>query len=88
MPYVYLLQSLKDGKQYIGSTLDLKERLLKHNRGYVVSTRNRRPFELICYQKFDSISEAAIFEKKYKRSHGALNRAIKAGKFEIVKNGV
>lgn len=47
MYYTYVLQSKKDDNLYIGFSSDLKKRLCKHNDGLVVSTKHRRPFELI-----------------------------------------
>ena len=52
MYYVYILCSKKDGKLYIGSTPDLKKRVGKHNKGYVLATRNRRPLSLIYYESY------------------------------------
>lgn len=52
--YVYVLQSLKDKKLYIGSTSDLKQRIADHNRGHNKSTATRRPFVLIFYKAFPS----------------------------------
>lgn len=88
MPFVYLLKSLKDNRQYLGSTIDLEKRLIKHNRGYVTSTKHRTPLILKGYQTFETIQEAAMFEKKYKKSHDTLNRAIKNGEFIILDAGV
>ena len=50
MYYVYVLYSEKDKHLYIGSTPDLKKRILKHNTGRVRSTKNRRPLKLIYYE--------------------------------------
>ena len=50
MYYVYLLLSKKDGKFYTGSTDDLKRRMAEHGAGYVKSTANRKPLELIYYE--------------------------------------
>ena len=44
--------SEKDGKLYIGSTPDIKKRLEKHNRGFVLATKNRRPIKLIYYESY------------------------------------
>lgn len=33
--YVYVLESLKDGKRYIGYTGNLKKRLEEHNKGKI-----------------------------------------------------
>jgi len=46
------LLSEKDGKLYIGSTPDIKKRLEKHNRGFVLATKNRRPIKLIYYESY------------------------------------
>ena len=84
MPFVYVLKSLKDGKQYIGSTINLEQRLKRHNAGYVTSTKYRRPMVLYAYQRFDTIKEAALYEMKYKRSHDMLLRRIKVGLMKVV----
>jgi putative endonuclease len=42
MTYSYVLLSDRDGNFYIGSTGDLRARLLKHNSGTVRSTAYRR----------------------------------------------
>jgi len=52
MYYVYILFSKKDGKLYIGSTSELKKRIEKHNKGYVLSTKNRRSLLLIYYESY------------------------------------
>jgi len=46
---VYLLKSFRDGKNYLGSTKDLRKRLKEHNSGKVRSTKHRRPFVLVGY---------------------------------------
>lgn len=50
MFYTYVLRSKKDNKLYIGFTPDLKSRVEKHNKGLVVSTKKRRPLELVYYE--------------------------------------
>jgi len=52
MYYVYILQSNKDKKLYIGSAPDLRKRIEKHNKGYVLATKNRRPLRLIYYEGY------------------------------------
>ena len=53
--YVYILQSLKDGKYYIGSTVNVEARLNFHNAGLQRSTKSRIPFVLVyaeeCFDK-------------------------------------
>ena len=50
MYYVYVLKSKKDNKNYTGYTGDLRKRLTEHNEGKSVSTKNRRPLELIYFE--------------------------------------
>ena len=47
MYYVYILQSVKSGKLYIGSTSDVKKRIIKHNQSEVFSTKPYIPWILI-----------------------------------------
>ena len=48
--YYYVLLSLKDGNKYTGYTKDLSSRFEAHQKGKVVSTKNRRPFRLIYFE--------------------------------------
>lgn len=50
--FVYVLFSLKDKLLYIGFTTNLPLRLTEHNSGRVISTKNRRPLELIYHEVF------------------------------------
>lgn len=61
--FVYILQSLKDSKYYIGETVDLEERLLFHNNGRQPSTKHRIPFNLVLFEKFDNRTEALKIKK-------------------------
>ena len=70
MYYVYVLLSERDGKLYTGSTADLKQRLEEHNRGYARSTKNRRPFKLICYEGCLHEEDAMQREKYLKSGMG------------------
>ena len=45
--FVYILQSLKDKKFYIGCTSDLQKRIAYHNAGKNRSTKYRTPFKLL-----------------------------------------
>ena len=63
--YVYILESKKDGKRYIGSTNNPRRRLIEHARGAVPSTRYRRPFVLIYI-------EGCANEKDARRREGYL----------------
>lgn len=85
MAFVYQLLSLKDNRYYIGSTPNLKKRFEEHQKGWVHSTKYRRPLELNGYREMETLGEARVIEHKYKQSHGALERDIKKGKFKLLK---
>jgi putative endonuclease len=78
--YVLSLHSQKSGgSKTIGSTNDLRRRLLEHNKGEVESTKFRRPFELRYYEAFFKESDARKREhslKKDGRVLGQLKRRI------------
>ncbi|MDO8507033.1 MAG: GIY-YIG nuclease family protein [bacterium] len=79
MYYVYILKSKTDGKYYFGSTADLKNRFKEHNAGKVKSTKNRVPFELVCYEAYLTKTIALNREKYLKSSdgHKDINRRFK-----------
>ena len=52
MFYVYIIKSQSDGKIYIGSTKDLRRRILEHEKGKVRSTRYRGKFDLAYYEAY------------------------------------
>jgi putative endonuclease len=66
MFYVYVIKSKKDGKCYIGSTNDLKRRIMEHNNGESFSTKFRRPFVLVYYESYLSEKDARVREQKLK----------------------
>lgn len=68
MHYVYVLKC-KDG-YYVGCTNNLKERLRRHQKGYVPKTRDRRPITLKNYIAFLDKYQAFEFEKYLKSGSG------------------
>ena len=70
MYYVYILQSLKDGKWYIGFTQDLKKRVKLHQQGKVFATKGRLPVKLIFYEAFLEKEDAFRREKYLKTAWG------------------
>ena len=50
MYYTYVLYSKKDDNIYTGFTQDLNLRFDQHNKCWVESTKDMRPFELIYYE--------------------------------------
>jgi putative endonuclease len=67
MFFVYVLRSKLDKSFYIGFTVDIQERIKKHNEGMVQSTRNKRPMELIYCEVYKARKDALIREKRLKR---------------------
>ena len=70
MYFVYVLQSIKDNKKYVGFTKDLENRVNQHNRGKVDSTKNRLPFKLIYYEACINQKDALHREKYLKTAYG------------------
>ena len=70
--YVYVLKSLKDSKFYIGYTENLKLRFEEHQKGRVVSTRDRRPLKLIYYEACLNQKDARHREKYFKTHFGKM----------------
>ncbi len=68
--YVYILRSLKDKLFYIGYSDNLKQRFIDHNKGKNISTKNRRPLELIFYEAFGSKEDALRREAYFKTTKG------------------
>jgi predicted GIY-YIG superfamily endonuclease len=70
MWYVYILESGKDNKHYIGSTNDLDRRIEEHNNGFVESTSARRPLRLVSYVAVETEEQARSLEKYLKTGSG------------------
>ena len=68
--YIYILQSLKDHKYYIGYTTNVENRLIFHNSGKQRSTKFRIPFRLVHAEKFESKTDALKREKQIKSYKG------------------
>lgn len=63
---VYILQC-SNGRYYIGSSNDLKRRLVEHKQGSVRTTRNVLPLNLKLFQSCESLKEARRLELRLKR---------------------
>lgn len=70
MYYTYLMRSEKDMKWYTGSTQNLRKRVAEHNAGKTISTKDRRPFELIYYEASIDQQDALAREKYLKSGTG------------------
>ena len=74
MFFVYVLESEKTGRSYIGSCFDLMDRLERHNSGRSKSTKHALPWNLVYYERFDTRAEAMRRERYFKTG---------AGRFEL-----
>ena len=70
MWHVYIIQSKKNSKYYIGCSNNYKRRLNEHNLGQNLSTKSFRPWELIHLESFKDQQEAYSREKKIKSYKG------------------
>lgn len=68
--YVYVLRSKKDGRWYIGFTVDLRKRFREHNERRSNYTKGRGPFELIYYEAYRNEFDARTREKQIKSGQG------------------
>ena len=68
--FVYVLQSLKDRKYYIGETTNVENRLLFHNSGQQRSTKSRIPFVIVLVEQYENRELALKREKQIKNWKG------------------
>ena len=67
MTTVYILQSDRNGRFYIGHTIDLPHRLVLHNAGLVRATQYLRPWRVVYTEKYPSPASARQREWRLKR---------------------
>lgn len=65
--WVYVLESLKDGSQYVGSTHDVSHRLDRHNAGLYPPTKAGRPWKLV-HEEEHPTRTSAIRREEFLRS--------------------
>ena len=65
--YLYILQSQKNGRYYIGSTSNWKRRVEEHNKGSSPYTRTTRPWVVKYLKEFGTMEEARKEEMMLKR---------------------
>ena len=70
MYYTYILRNLTTSRYYIGYSPNLKNRLVKHKSGRVLSTKSNLNYELEWYCAFRSKARALSFEKYLKTGSG------------------
>ncbi len=68
--WFFYLVRCKDNSLYSGITVNVEERLKKHNHGTGAKyTSARRPVTLVYSEKCDTVAEAMKREKQVKRWH-------------------
>jgi len=67
---VYILRSLKNGRNYTGSTNNIERRLKEHNSGESKYTRLTKPFVLIYKKEYQTRKEAVRRELFFKSGKG------------------
>jgi putative endonuclease len=81
---VYFLESIKNGKVYVGMTSKtVEERLHEHNNGCNKWTRENGPHKILFYETFHCKQDAVQRERFYKTGFG---RKIKNILVEGIKN--
>ena len=71
MHYVYILKSIHFSSQtYVGSSADIKDRLISHNSGANKHTTKFKPWKLIWFCCFANKDKAIAFEKYLKTASG------------------
>ena len=70
MYYVYILQSTVTNRYYVGHTQDIQNRLDRHNKKRVRSTKSGVPWKLVYTELFNTKSDAYKREMQIKSYKG------------------
>jgi len=70
MYFVYIIESQKTSRYYIGYTSDLNNRLTHHNSGATTSTSSGIPWKLVHTEQFPTKKDAWLRERQIKRYKG------------------
>ncbi|MBI4086119.1 MAG: GIY-YIG nuclease family protein [Candidatus Liptonbacteria bacterium] len=68
--FVYIIRSGKDNSNYTGLTANLERRVAEHNKSDTKTTRSKKPWRLIYFEKYSSRIEARKREKYLKSGTG------------------
>jgi len=63
---VYILQSEKDKRYYIGCTKNPEKRIEEHNQGRVKSTKRSKPWKVVYKEEKENLSFGRKREKEIK----------------------
>ena len=67
MYFVYILESTKNGRYYIGSTNNLERRIIEHNSGKTKSLKYLTPLKIVFQKEYANEIEARRVERKLKK---------------------
>ena len=83
--WVYVLESLSDKSQYVGSTHDVLHRLDQHNAGLYPATKADRPWRVIHEEECPTRTSAIRRQEFFKtgRWKDFLKRLMRAGKSKL-----
>ena len=83
MYFVYIIESEKYHRYYIGQTEELEARVERHNKGRNRSTKAFAPWRLRWWKEFETRSEAVKEESKLKaiKSRDGLKRYVLGNDF-------
>lgn len=70
MGHVYILKSIHFHKTYVGSTIELNNRLQQHNNGQSKFTKRYTPWKLVYKEEYKNLSDARTREKYFKSAAG------------------
>lgn len=68
--YIYILESIKDKKRYVGYTTNLARRIEEHKKGLFFATRPRLPMKLIYFEACTNEEDAKRREFYLKTTRG------------------
>ena len=76
--YVYIIYSIEHDRFYIGQSNNINKRLIRHNKGYVRSTKPYTPWKIVHFEEFHSRAQAVNREKYLKslKSKAAIRKLI------------
>jgi putative endonuclease len=86
--FVYVLQSMRSGRYYIGSTNNLIHRYGRHASGRVRSTAQLRPVVMVGWREFPDMTAArkAEWALKQRKSRAYVERWLKEANAESVNS--
>ena len=65
---MYIIQSRKNNRYYVGSTKNVQNRLIEHNAGKTRSTRHYIPWKVVFYKSYGNLNKAGKVERKIKKA--------------------